>query len=212
MRSDIDDLCNAFISAIDDAGYARKNIENYRQVSNRFKRFCSENGYDTYTINVGQEFANNVFNEETGEFVKYRHVMYGRFVRLISSFHLYGAFDFSMVTKEKDLPTSTQLIKLYQGYTKYLNTRYPNTGTVGFFQNGMLCLLRYMEKSGISSLTGSGRSRCRKLHMFLVPEPPTQCPLHIAQHLSALWVRRYLFCSGKDSSIPHKADCSNVYG
>ena len=40
MKSNIDDLCDAFIAAITDVGYAPKNIENYKQVSNRFKKFC----------------------------------------------------------------------------------------------------------------------------------------------------------------------------
>ena len=71
VRSDIDYLCGAFITALNSAGYAQKNIENYKQVSNRFKRFCAENGYDTYTISIGQMFADNVFNETTGEFVRY---------------------------------------------------------------------------------------------------------------------------------------------
>lgn len=76
MRSDIDNLCDAFIAALTNAGYAPKSIENYKQISNRFKRFCTENGYDTYTVNIGQMFADNVFNEKTGEVVGYRHVMY----------------------------------------------------------------------------------------------------------------------------------------
>ncbi len=153
MKLDIDELCNAFISALNNAGYAQKNIENYKQVSNRFKRFCSENGYDTYTVNIGQMFADNVFHEETGELVGYRHVMYGRFVRLINSFYLKGIFDFSMVKKEKNLPKSIQLMEIYQKYTEYLKNQYSNVGTVGFFQNGMLRLLHYMEKSGIPTLT-----------------------------------------------------------
>ena len=153
MKSDINDLCEAFLAALTNAGYAVKSIENYKQVSNRFKKFCAENGYDTYTVNIGQIFADNVFNEETGAFVGYRNVMYGRFVRLINSFYLQGAFDFSMVKKEKSLPTSTQLIELYQNYMKHLKAQYSNNGTVGFFQNGILCLLRYMEKSDITSLT-----------------------------------------------------------
>ena len=82
MKSDINDLCEAFLAALTNAGYAVKSIENYKQVSNRFKKFCAENGYDTYTVNIGQIFADNVFNEETGAFVGYRNVMYGRFVRL----------------------------------------------------------------------------------------------------------------------------------
>lgn len=53
MKSNIDDLCDAFIAAITDVGYAPKNIENYKQVSNRFKKFCAENDYDTYTANIG---------------------------------------------------------------------------------------------------------------------------------------------------------------
>ena len=153
MRSNIYDLCDAFITALADACYAQKNIENYKQISNRFKRFCAENGYDTYTVNVGQMFADNIFNEKTGELVRYRYVMYGRFIRLINSFYLQGAFDFSMVTKEKNLPASTQLVELYYNYAEHLKEQYSNVGTVGFFQNGMLCLLRYMEKSGIPSLT-----------------------------------------------------------
>ena len=88
MKSDINDLCEAFLAALTNAGYAVKSIENYKQVSNRFKKFCAENGYDTYTVNIGQIFADNVFNEETGAFVGYRNVMYGRFVRLINSFYL----------------------------------------------------------------------------------------------------------------------------
>lgn len=153
MKSNIDDLCDAFIAAITDVGYAPKNIENYKQVSNRFKKFCAENDYDTYTANIGQMFADNIFNEKTGELVRYRYVMYNRFVRLINSFCLQGAFDFSIVKKEKSLPTSTQLIELYQNYTQHLKAQYSNNGTVGFFQNGILCLLRYMEKSDITSLT-----------------------------------------------------------
>lgn len=94
MKSDINDLCEAFLAALTNAGYAVKSIENYKQVSNRFKKFCAENGYDTYTVNIGQIFADNVFNEETGAFVGYRNVMYGRFVRLINSFYLQGTFDF----------------------------------------------------------------------------------------------------------------------
>ena len=136
MKSNIDDLCDAFIAAITDVGYAPKNIENYKQVSNRFKKFCAENDYDTYTANIGQMFADNIFNEKTGELVRYRYVMYNRFVRLINSFCLQGAFDFSIVKKEKSLPTSTQLIELYQNYTQHLKAQYSNNGTVGFFKMG----------------------------------------------------------------------------
>ena len=118
-KSDINDLCEAFLAALTNAGYAVKSIENYKQVSNRFKKFCAENGYDTYTVNIGQIFADNVFNEETGAFVGYRNVMYGRFVRLINSFYLQGTFDFSMVTKEKNLPKSIHLIEIYQDYILY---------------------------------------------------------------------------------------------
>lgn len=57
MKSDINDLCEAFLAALTNAGYAVKSIENYKQVSNRFKKFCAENGYDTYTVNIGQIFA-----------------------------------------------------------------------------------------------------------------------------------------------------------
>ena len=46
MKSDINDLCEAFLAALTNAGYAVKSIENYKQVSNRFKKFCAENGYD----------------------------------------------------------------------------------------------------------------------------------------------------------------------
>lgn len=53
MKSDINDLCEAFLAALTNAGYAVKSIENYKQVSNRFKKFCAENGYDTYTVNIG---------------------------------------------------------------------------------------------------------------------------------------------------------------
>lgn len=52
MKSDINDLCEAFLAALTNAGYAVKSIENYKQVSNRFKKFCAENGYDTYTVNI----------------------------------------------------------------------------------------------------------------------------------------------------------------
>lgn len=45
MKSDINDLCEAFLAALTNAGYAVKSIENYKQVSNRFKKFCAENGY-----------------------------------------------------------------------------------------------------------------------------------------------------------------------
>lgn len=152
MKSDINDLCEAFLAALTNAGYAVKSIENYKQVSNRFKKFCTENGYDTYTVNIGQIFADNVFNEETGAFVGYRNVMYGRFVRLINSFYLQGTFDFSMVTKEKNLPKSIHLIEIYQDYMEHLKTQYSNIGTIGFFQNGMLHLLRYMEDGGILTL------------------------------------------------------------
>jgi len=152
MKSDINDLCEAFLAALTNAGYAVKSIENYKQVSNRFKKFCAENGYDTYTVNIGQIFADNVFNEETGAFVGYRNVMYGRFVRLINSFYLQGTFDFSMVTKEKNLPKSIHLIEIYQDYMEHLKTQYSNIGTIGFFQNGMLHLLRYMEDGGILTL------------------------------------------------------------
>ena len=38
MKSDINDLCEAFLAALTNAGYAVKSIENYKQVSNRFKR------------------------------------------------------------------------------------------------------------------------------------------------------------------------------
>lgn len=141
MKSDINDLCEAFLAALTNAGYAVKSIENYKQVSNRFKKFCAENGYDTYTVNIGQIFADNVFNEETGAFVGYRNVMYGRFVRLINSFYLQGTFDFSMVTKEKNSPKSIHLIEIYQDYMEHLKTQYSNIGTIGFFQNGMLHLL-----------------------------------------------------------------------
>ena len=152
MKSDINDLCEAFLAALTNAGYAVKSIENYKQVSNRFKKFCAENGYDTYTVNIGQIFADYVFNEETGAFVGYRNVMYGRFVRLINSFYLQGTFDFSMVTKEKNLPKSIHLIEIYQDYMEHLKTQYSNIGTIGFFQNGMLHLLRYMEDGGILTL------------------------------------------------------------
>ena len=152
MKSDINDLCEAFLAALTNAGYAVKSIENYKQVSNRFKKFCAENGYDTYTVNIGQIFADNVFNEETGAFVGYRNVMYGRFVRLINSFYLQGTFDFSMVTKEKNSPKSIHLIEIYQDYMEHLKTQYSNIGTIGFFQNGMLHLLRYMEDGGILTL------------------------------------------------------------
>lgn len=37
MKSDINDLCEAFLAALTNAGYAVKSIENYKQVSNRFK-------------------------------------------------------------------------------------------------------------------------------------------------------------------------------
>ena len=66
MKSNIDDLCDAFIAAITDVGYAPKNIENYKQVSNRFKKFCAENDYDTYTANIGQMFADNVSVKTVG--------------------------------------------------------------------------------------------------------------------------------------------------
>ena len=45
MKSDINDLCEAFLAALTNAGYAVKSIENYKQVSNRFKKFCAENGF-----------------------------------------------------------------------------------------------------------------------------------------------------------------------
>ena len=35
MKSDINDLCEAFLAALTNAGYAVKSIENYKQVSNR---------------------------------------------------------------------------------------------------------------------------------------------------------------------------------
>lgn len=69
-----------------------------------------------------------------------------------NSFYLQGTFDFSMVTKEKNLPKSIHLIEIYQDYMEHLKTQYSNIGTIGFFQNGMLHLLRYMEDGGILTL------------------------------------------------------------
>ena len=103
MKSNIDDLCDAFIAAITDVGYAHKNIENYKQVSNRVKKFCAENDYDTYTANIGQMFADNIFNEKTGELVRYRYVMYNRFVRLIRTTDIYITADINNL-KECVLP------------------------------------------------------------------------------------------------------------
>ena len=103
MKSNIDDLCDAFIATITDVGYAPKNIENYKQVSNRFKKFCAENDYDTYTANIGQMFADNIFNEKTGELVRYRYVMYNRFVRLIRTTDIYITADINNL-KECVLP------------------------------------------------------------------------------------------------------------
>lgn len=53
MKSDINDLCEAFLAALTNAGYAVKSIENYKQVSNRFKKFCAENGYDKFFTSSG---------------------------------------------------------------------------------------------------------------------------------------------------------------
>ena len=57
MKSDINDLCEAFLAALTNAGYAVKSIENYKQVSNRFKKFCAENGYDTYSMSLQGVFG-----------------------------------------------------------------------------------------------------------------------------------------------------------
>ena len=54
MKSDINDLCEAFLAALTNAGYAVKSIENYKQVSNRFKKFCAENGYDIISKCISQ--------------------------------------------------------------------------------------------------------------------------------------------------------------
>ena len=84
-------------------GYAPKKIENYKQVRNWFKKFCAENDYDTYTANIGQMFADNIFNENTGELVRYRYVMYNRFVRLIRTTDIYITADINNL-KECVLP------------------------------------------------------------------------------------------------------------
>lgn len=159
MRSDIDNLCDAFIAALTNAGYALKNIENYKQICNRFKRFCTENSYDTYAVNIGQMFADNMFNEKTGEVVGYRRVMYGRFVRLINSFYLQGTFDFSMVTKEKNLPTSTQLIEPYQNYTEHSPAKFRSVHK------------RKMSQQSVNHQTGARPSAERAATASLQPEP-----------------------------------------
>lgn len=39
MKSDINDLCEAFLAALTNAGYAVKSIENYKQVKMSFPCF-----------------------------------------------------------------------------------------------------------------------------------------------------------------------------
>ena len=62
MKSDINDLCEAFLAALTNAGYAVKSIENYKQVSNRFKKFCAENGYDSLVVGTAAKMARETCN------------------------------------------------------------------------------------------------------------------------------------------------------
>ena len=92
----INEICDACITAVRDAGYNESTVFNYEGVVRRFKQFCQKRNVTEYTSKIGQAYANDVISAKSGSFSLNRYHTQGRFFRLIDSYFVTGAFDFSM--------------------------------------------------------------------------------------------------------------------
>lgn len=149
----IDTICKLLMEALAEAGFKESTLFNYRGVIRRFKTFCKEKGVSDYNTEVGQSYADDVISKITGKFSKQRYFSQGRFVRLLNSYYLTGAFDLSVMKRGQAEPVNESLNRFYKDYISYLETRYLNENTLAFYRYEVLCLFRYLEIVGISDLS-----------------------------------------------------------
>lgn len=147
----IDTICNKCIEAIKDAGYNESTIFNYQGVIRRFKAFCKARDVNSYSSEIGQQYADDVISSKTGKFSLNRYHTQGRFYRLIDSYYQTGSFDFSMMKHGKIIPNNVTHQLIYYDYQKYLRNIYDNDNTIHFYEYGMYCLLQFLNRMNIQT-------------------------------------------------------------
>jgi integrase len=141
----IDFICNSLLEALAEAGYHGQTVFNYEGVIRRFKAFCGERGVTDYTPVYGQKYADDVISRKTGKFSNNRYYSQGRFVRLLNTYYITGAFDFATQRRVRVEPESDKHKKIYHDYGIYLRSIYPNENTALFYEYELYCLLQYLN-------------------------------------------------------------------
>lgn len=143
---EINTICDALLSALDEAGYQEHTIFNYKGVVRRFKAFCKNKGITEYTLDFGQTYADDVISIKTGKFSKNRYHTQGRFIRLLNSYYSTGSFDFATLKCGKVEPSNYEHIKIYRDYSAFLQTKYTNENTIHFYEYELYYFLQYLDK------------------------------------------------------------------
>lgn len=143
---EINTICDAILSALDEASYHEHTIFNYKGVVRRFKAFCNNKGITEYTPDFGQTYADNVISIKTGKFSKNRYHTQGRFIRLLNSYYSTGIFDFATLKCGKVEPSHYKHIKIYRDYSAFLQTKYTNENTIHFYEYELYYFLQHLDK------------------------------------------------------------------
>lgn len=143
---EINTICDALLSALDEAGYHEHTIFNYEGVVRRFKAFCKNKGITEYALDFGQTYADSVISIKTGKFSKNRYHTQGRFIRLLNSYCSTGAFDFATLKFGKVEPSNYKYLKIYRDYSAFLQIKYTNENTIHFYEYELYYFLQYLDK------------------------------------------------------------------
>jgi site-specific recombinase XerD len=145
-------ICDALLTALDEARYNESTILNYKGVIRRFYAFCESMSITEYTPDFGQKYANDVISKKTGKFSETRYKIQGRFIRLLNSYYSTGTFNFGTRKRGKIKPSNCKHSQIYYNYSVFLQTRYTNKNTIHFYEYELYCFLQYLDKLMIYDL------------------------------------------------------------
>lgn len=150
MDISVNALGSVVVAALENAGYMRSTIDQYR-TSIKWLGVLAQKQDGIYSQELGAEFASMATSPRTGKYSAQRHFDYGRLVWLFDSYLFTGTVELCMRprSRERLVPKSPDFVALLDSWALDMQQRELATSTQHCFSALACDYLNFLEAQGV---------------------------------------------------------------